>query len=78
MNISTLTLTEDDRENNMVLHYCTIHGGQVVTFPNAAVTCKCGRTCHTTATLGMSKGGRAPLSPTPPRLIGDRLLAVSA
>lgn len=77
MNDSTLTLNEDDREIGFVLHYCTVHGGQSITFPSAIVTCRCGRTCKTTASLSMTKttGGRSPLSPEPPRLIGDKLVA---
>lgn len=70
MNVSDFALTEDDREHGLVLHYCPSHGGRVVTYPTAVVTCRCGRTCLSTATLGPQKGGRAPLNPPPPRLLG--------
>lgn len=70
MHVSDLELTEDDRECGLVLHYCPVHAGQVVTYPSAVVTCRCGRTCLSTAQLGPRKGGKAPLNPPPPRLLG--------
>lgn len=74
MNVSDLELTDDDRENGFVLHYCPSHGGKVIASPNATVTCVCGRTCLSTAQLGPHKGGRAPLNPLPAQLIGDRMV----